>query len=109
MGLPFSELMGYTYKQLVVTYDAFIMSKWDHTAYLAQSLENILSVVTNYGSKSQPQYVTFQDVHPLRKSTTKKKAPNQSSSDKDGITIKLGPGQMKNLKAVAMSIHSGRR
>lgn len=68
MGVPLSEMMRYTLRQLFVSYDSFLLDRWDQTTTLHTALDNIFQLVSVLGSKKKPKLRDFSKLHPYRES-----------------------------------------
>ena len=79
--------MPFTFKQLVIMYDARVLHDWDQTHLLATHLANIPIYVSNMFSKRRQRPTTFLESHHLRKSK--------------GQGLKLTPQNLHLLKGIA--------
>ena len=66
MHLSLCDVMQYTLRQLIVSYEACVIDKWDHTTQLYVPAHNIIQLVAILGSKKRPKMKSFYDMHPYR-------------------------------------------
>lgn len=66
LGLPLTEVMTYTMRQLVVMHDASLLLNWDQTTAVVQQLHSIGQIVTTWGSKRKPKFESWAALHPFR-------------------------------------------
>ena len=76
-----------TLKDLMISYDMFLLEKWDHTATLASLTYNLTTVVINITSKSKIKPRAMTEFHPYREKKQK--------------GMKINPGNIKALKGIA--------
>lgn len=61
-----------TARRLIISYDAFLIEKWNHTAQISAMLHNLtITVVNALGSKRKHPPKSAIDYHPYLKKTAK--------------------------------------
>lgn len=63
-----SQLWSRTLRELIIAYDAKLVSDWDHTSVIASFVHNLTAVVINAVHKSaRARPKSPQDIHPYRR------------------------------------------
>lgn len=79
-----------TLRELLLSHDAYLLDRWDHTAHTAAMLHNLSITVVGLASKSRPRPRPMTYFHPFRKHA------------RSGLAIT--PGNIHVLKQVINSV-----
>lgn len=93
MGLSWRDVENRTFRELIISQDAYLLDRWDHTATLSALIHNLGCVVVSVASKAKPKPKGPDHFHPFR------------FTKKDGMVITADSFQ--NLKMVGNLIAGG--
>lgn len=69
MALPLQQMRQYTYRQLVICYQSWLLHQWDITSAITYRLENVQK---SFSATKETKATSFTEVHPYRKTDRKK-------------------------------------
>ena len=91
VGWKWSDIAMLTLREVVIQYDAHLVTRWDHTAQLSAMLYNLTATVHNLVGKSKVKTKATLDFHPYRKKGRK-------------AGLKITPDNMSVLKQLGHAI-----